>query len=85
MYLKSKNFARGIVGPSLGLLVILLLLGNLLFVGQDLIQPREAFADRVPMPLPEIGGLYHRVFWCDIWCICPSSAGYLCTCRVNRT
>lgn len=40
MYLKSKNSIRSIVGASLGLLVMLLLLGNLLVLGQDIIQPR---------------------------------------------
>ncbi len=87
MYLKSKNFARGIVGPSLGLVVILLLLGNLFLVGQDFIQPRDAFADKVPMPLPAVkfGSVYHRVFWCDLYCICPTSGGIFCTCTVNKT
>ncbi len=88
MYLKSKNFARGIVDPSLGLLVMLLLLGNVLLVGQDFIQPRDAFADKVPFPpnpAPNFGSVYHRVFWCDLWCICPSSGGVICSCSVKNT
>lgn len=87
MYLKSKNFARGIAGPSLGLVVMLLLLGNLFLVGQDFIQPRDAFADKVPFPPPivKFGSVFHGYFTCNLYCVCPTSGGIFCTCSVSNT